>query len=219
MNYSKPLSYSGLSLWKQCPRRWAYQYVEGHREAPGPAARRGTMLHEKLEDYFRGSPYPLGDSTLAPWAKYMEALLDQALEPECKLAVLDDWTPTDFDDPKALARGAADGRQFETFDDTLYIYDWKSGREYDTHEAQGKMYMAMDWAVWERCIVRFVYLDNPLVVRDWTWFPADRDETREQLAEQIHIVRHATEYPETPGDHCNWCPLSWRKGGECKRAR
>ena len=177
------------------------------------------MLHEKLEDYFRGSPYPLGDSTLAPWAKYMEALLDQALEPECKLAVLDDWTPTDFDDPKALARGAADGRQFETFDGTLYIYDWKSGREYDTHEAQGKMYMAMDWAVWERCIVRFVYLDNPLVVRDWTWFPADRDETREQLAEQIHIVRHATEYPETPGDHCNWCPLSWRKGGECKRAR
>ena len=106
MNYSKPLSYSGLSLWKQCPRRWAHQYVEGNREPPGPAARRGTMLHEKLEDYFRGSPYPLGDSTLAPWAKYMEALLGQALEPECKLAVLDDWTPTDFDDPKALARGA-----------------------------------------------------------------------------------------------------------------
>ena len=51
------LSPSGASLWKQCPRRWWYRYVEGLPEPPpGEPAVMGTFVHKVLEDLLGLSP-------------------------------------------------------------------------------------------------------------------------------------------------------------------
>lgn len=45
------LSPSGASLWKQCPRRWWYRYVDGLPEPPpGEPAVLGSFVHKVLED-------------------------------------------------------------------------------------------------------------------------------------------------------------------------
>lgn len=51
------LSPSGASLWKQCPRRWWYRYVEGLPEPPpGEPAVLGTFVHEVLEHLLDSPP-------------------------------------------------------------------------------------------------------------------------------------------------------------------
>lgn len=51
------LSPSGASLWKQCPRRWWYRYVEGLPEPPpGEPAVLGTFVHEVLEHLLDCAP-------------------------------------------------------------------------------------------------------------------------------------------------------------------
>lgn len=217
MSYNKPLSYSGMSLWKQCPRRWEWTYIEGNREPSGPAAMRGTLIHQMLEDYYNGkTAYPSGNSVLSPWQSTLEELVQFDPIAEGELAVDSGFVSTSFSDPLAFLRGAVDLRY--STDEADNILDWKTGKIYDTHVDQGALYAAIT-PLTDIKVVRFYYLDQPLHTVEWRYTREQQLEQRERWAEQANIIRTATEYPATPSDKCQWCPLSWRRGGECKRAR
>lgn len=215
--YDKPLSYSGLSLYRKCPLRWADVYIEGNRQPSGPAAARGVKLHEMLEDYFNGKiPFPSGNKVLAPWQKFMEGLLALSPVAEGEVAVDKEWNPCGFGDSHAFFRGKKD-LEIEG-GDSLILLDWKSGKAYDDHHAQGKAYTALSPG-FEKYKVGFVYLDQPLLIKWWEYDAQDWELFRDNLREEIEAVRSATEFPATPSDDCRWCPLSWRNGGKCTRAR
>lgn len=214
--YDKPISYSGLSLFRKCPKAWADAYIDGNRSEPGAAARRGTKLHEQLEMFFTtDGEHPLvNNSVLHSWHEYMSALLAHNPTVERQIAAYKNWGPASFDDPTANTRGAVDleyqvGR-------TLYIYDWKSGKLYDTHVDQGKYYAAMSLhRDVDNFVVRFVYLDHDHIA-EWSY---TRDEVKLiQLAldAEIQVLRITESYQGNPSnDNCKWCPLSWRRGGAC----
>ena len=222
--YKGPISYSGKSLYKQCPFKWADAYVYGNRQPQGKAAERGNQLHDALEQFFlTPHVYPSRvktnrgwESVLGSWEGYMRDLLPYSPIPECELAVTEDWKPTSFDDPNAYARGKADLRL--AINSSLGIYDWKSGKMYDTHEGQGEMYVAMSPEGYEEYTSHFVYLDScpTVVTRHYT--RKDRDNIIVKLRDEIEEIRNATEYPQTPNDGCRWCHLSWRSGGGCVKA-
>lgn len=44
---------TGYSLWAACQRKWAWQYIYGHRDPPGPAAQFGTEVHAEIERYYK----------------------------------------------------------------------------------------------------------------------------------------------------------------------
>lgn len=213
--YEKPISYSGKSLWDQCPKRWHDAYVLGNRQPSGPAAERGTRLHQMLEDYFNGAPYPSSDKALAPWQPFMEKLAERSPVAEGEVAVDRTWTPTSFDDPSAYFRGKKDLHIEEG--SKLVLFDWKSGGIYPEHHNQGEAYIALSPGYGEY-EVHFAYLDQPLVVHSTAFTVDDRDEIVAELTEQIEIIRTATEYPATPSRKCAWCHLSWRRGGPCQKA-
>ena len=215
--YDAPISYSGKSLFKECPKRWEDNYIRGNRPPSGKAAERGTKLHDELETFFKGTPYPRDNTVLAPWRRFMEALTIYLPTAEGELAVTADWKPCSFDDPKAFYRGKAD--LFFNLGGILHILDWKSGRKYDTHEDQGKSYVAMS-PEHDSYRTGFVYLDHPLEVLEFEYTQTEREDHIAELIKEVNGIRTATEYPATPSDKaCQWCPLSWRKGGECKSAR
>ena len=215
--YSKPLSYSGLSLYKRCPRRWHNTYILGNREQSGKAAERGTYLHELLESYFQGkTPYPSGNSALAPSQSFMEGLARHDAVAEGEVAVNQNWQPVGYEDEEAFFRGKKD--LDIPAGETLLLFDWKSGRVYDDHVFQGEAYSALTPG-FGRYIVHFVYLDQPHTILRWEYSAEEVVAIRERLTEQIMEVRSAENYDPIPGDHCGWCPLSWRNGGDCKRAR
>lgn len=214
--YSKPVSPSGLKLWKECPFKWADCYINGNRQPPGAAAQRGTDLHNMLEDFFNGSPYPSGNKTLRPWQPLMEGLAAADPVAEGELAVNFAWESCDYSSPLAYYRGKKDLHY--DHGTTLNIFDWKSGKIYDDHEFQGASYACMSPG-YEAYKSSFVYLDHPMVIKTWTYTAQQVAARRIEITNVIQELRTAEEYPATPGDGCTWCHLSWRRGGSCKRAR
>lgn len=214
--YSKPVSPSGLKLWKECPLKWADRYIYGNRQEPGPAAQRGTDLHNALEDFFNGSPYPSGNKVLRPWQPLMEALASTDPVAEGEIAVDFGWKNCDYNSPLAYYRGKKD-LHYE-HGATLHLFDWKSGKVYPEHEFQGASYAAMSPG-YENYKVTFVYLDQPLHTQRWEYTAQQVATRRIEFTNIIQELRTAEEYPAKPGSGCNWCHLSWRRGGSCKRAR
>lgn len=219
MAYDKPLSYSGLSLYRRCPRAWAHVYVEGNRTPPAKAAMRGTRLHEALENYFNGGLWPESNEVLRPWKAHMYELATYFPTAEKQLAVDEYWYTTGFDSPNAQFRGAVD--LVYVLDDTLHVKDWKSGKQYLSHKGQADMYAGLSWAEYgiNKVCVEMVYLDIPKTVTSWNYRREDIDSIAKELNEEAKIVRADEEYLPTPSnDACKWCPLSWRNGGSCDKA-
>jgi len=214
----RPQSYSSISLYKKCPKSWEWNYVLGNRKPPGPAADRGTELHLKLEEFFLGkTQYPAYDKTLRPWQRFMENLTRYNPVPECLYAVDKHWGPVDYEDPDAWARGKGDLTY--TLESTRHILDWKSGRVYPNHPEQGRMYVALDQEEPEIYKTEFVYLDIPLHIDSRYVTTEDKRLDRVKLDHQIIAMNTDEEYKATPSQEaCQWCPLSWRRGGDCRSA-
>jgi hypothetical protein len=216
MPYENPISYSGKSLYRKCPFLWYDNYILGNRRPSGSAADRGVYLHELLESFFKGeAPYPSGNRALAPWQPFMERLAAYNPTAEGEVAVTKEWQRCDFDDPEARFRGKKDldieaGR-------TLMLFDWKSGKVYPDHEGQGKMYAALSPG-YDKYVTFFVYLDIPFYIQRWEYTAEEVDAERLELEAEAELIRNDTEFLPTPGDHCKWCHMSWRNGGNCKRA-
>ena len=50
--YQKNVSYSQLSMFRQCPKKWSLQYKEGHKQyTPTIHTIFGTALHEAIQHY------------------------------------------------------------------------------------------------------------------------------------------------------------------------
>lgn len=212
--YEKPISYSGMSLYKQCPKKWHNVYILGNREPSGKAAERGTMLHDLLEKFFQGiGPYPTGEPCLAKWEPYMSALKARGLVAEGEVAVNEAWQRAEYGDPSAWFRGKIDGEVVNE------IYDWKSGKIYDSHVNQGKAYSALSASDDEQKVVRFVYLDIPHHVEEWTYSRGQIQDIKGGIDQDIQIIRLDEEWLPTPSQkECGWCKLSWRNGGACTSA-
>jgi hypothetical protein len=216
MPYDKPISYSGMSLYEDCPRLWHHRYILGNRGESNAAAERGTLLHAQLEEYFKGNtPYPGTDKCLGPWKGYMEKLFLQNPSPEEEVAVDSNWQPVAFDAPNAYFRGKKD--LDIKCDSHAEIYDWKSGKIYPSHVSQGKAYLALSPYDCD-FIVRFVYLDIPTHVEEWKYKEEDKIREREILTRKIEVIRLDETWRPTPGEKCRWCDLSWRRGGDCTAA-
>lgn len=54
----KVLSASQIDTYRDCPRKWAYQYLESLRAPPRESAALGTRVHEILEAYLRDGSLP-----------------------------------------------------------------------------------------------------------------------------------------------------------------
>jgi CRISPR/Cas system-associated exonuclease Cas4 (RecB family) len=215
MIYDKPISYSSKKLYFQCPRRWHDRYILGNKEPGGPAAERGTRLHESLENFFLGGEYPTNEHALRVWADFMHDLRDKGGVPEAQLAVTKDWKPCGFKDPEAYYRGMAD--LIVTHETGTVIYDWKSGKIYPDHENQGMSYVAMRPAT-GKMTTGFVYLDHHPAVSEFEYTAADRDDIIQVLRDEIETIRNDQIHAPRGGDHCRWCRLSWRNNGKCAEA-
>lgn len=214
--YNKPLSYSGMSLFKRCPRAWEDVYINGNRSPSGKAAERGTQIHDAIEKFFLGAPYPSAIKELKPWQAYMEHLLQYEPIAEAKVAVDENWEAVSYDDPKAILRGKID--LVYSVGGLTHILDWKTGKVYDTHPEQGRTYVALSNED-SKYMASFVYIDQPLVVHSTTYAIPEREGMINLLKQQIEDIRGADEFPPTPSrDNCKWCDLSWRNGGKCKAA-
>lgn len=215
--FTKPLSYSSLKTFYDCPYKFKAQYIDGNWAPRKQATDRGTELHNLLEQFFKGSPYPSSVKELKPWQRFMEALSVKPNEAEGEAAVDGAWNRVPYKSKEAVYRGKWDLKVDEQ-EGILDIFDWKSGKIYDDHADQGLTYCAMNPG-YTTYRTHFVYLDQPTVVISNTYDADFIESERKELSEKIELIRSTTIFLPNPGrPRCNWCHLSWRKGGECRKA-
>jgi len=47
------ISFSQANMFQECPRKWAYKYIDQLPEPKSPAQEHGTHVHERIEDYLK----------------------------------------------------------------------------------------------------------------------------------------------------------------------
>jgi hypothetical protein len=127
MTTSVKWSYSGLSLYQQCPKKYFHLKVaKDFKEPETEALSYGTKVHEAAEFYIRdGKPIP-------PEFSYMQEILDKLKELpgeklcEHEMGLARDLSPVGFKDKDVWWRGIADLVVLD--DDRAFLVDYKTGK-------------------------------------------------------------------------------------------
>ena len=146
----KTWSYSGVTTFERCPHAVKLNKVDGIGSESGPAAKRGNVIHDALEEWVRGNldPLPHDKKTkLDVFAQDLQELRtayqtgDVLLEEKWGIRI--DWSPCDWDDPEIWGKGALDAFVLDKRDEdnvTCRIIDYKTGEQYGNemkHGSQG----------------------------------------------------------------------------------
>lgn len=164
-------SFSALMTFEQCPYRYYVEQVLKQRGSSGPAAERGSKIHDECEHYItmQSNDTP-SDKKVSSWVPELEELRGmyadgQGIICEDEWAFDVDWNRVEWMAPNAWLRGKLD--VFIKEDTSAHILDWKTGRKFGNemkHQQQGILYAIMAFMIYpelEFARVEFLYLDQP----------------------------------------------------------
>lgn len=215
------LSYSRLSDYRQCPRKFDLKYLT---KAPNfkedasksPHLVRGGNVHKALENYVikrRAGEEGIRPSTL-PEVESTKPLIDKLmglydLHPEHQVAINKDFQMVDWFAPDAWFRAIFD---LIGFGDHLLIGDYKTGKINDymgTMLEPGQLHLSslVAMAVWPQFNeVRnyYFYVDHKhnesLVLTR-----ADFEPLKARLIQEHEIVNSEKEWKPVPNEFCKFC--------------
>lgn len=214
-------SISGLKGYERCPQQAAFKYRDKLPEKKGPAASRGTDVHDKLEIAVKeGKPLPIEAKSFTPEFKRLKELfLRGRVKVELERAFDRNWKPVSW--KEGWGRAKYDARVLlEKYE--LLIVDYKTGKkdgnEVD-HAEQGQVYMLSEFMIEpliKNIVVEFWYLDQDDLTR--------MEYTREQGVRYFKSINSRAEkmtsdttFEPTPSRwSCKWCAYRQDRGGPCK---
>ena len=211
-------SYSALKTYEQCPYRTYIQKVKKIQEDSGPAAQRGTVMHEEAEDYVQGKVGELPSSLKKFRTEFEELrrLFEEAkVEIEGEWGFSLDWEPVGWMEKATWARIKLDALVHQD-EKSVRVIDYKSGKKFGNeigHAQQCLLY----------AIATFFRYPHVEYAQTELWY-LDKGETtikgftREQAMQFVPnwqrraiAMTTATDFPPTPSkDACRWC--SYGKG-------
>ena len=202
------LSYSSISNWLLCPRKFKEINVEYNFRDASFATAKGTDVHKKLEEYVNGkaSEYPLD---------YKHPLLDTlrtmyaqqkgkpyTIQTESMFAVDINGNPVGYKDDNAVLRGKID--LLITSPAEVLVVDYKTGKRRDnTLQASCYGVLTQGLAGGKPVSAVFDYLDKG---RDE---PIKVDKAmRDHVYDLIRDINNCREFPERPNNLCAWCAVA-----------
>lgn len=202
------LSYSSISNFLQCPRKFKEVNVDYRFKDSSFFAQKGTDIHKTIEDYIKG------DSAVYPLGNYEHPVIEQlrksyhvkkpsgyVIGVEQQFAINSSYAPCDYKDPDAILRGKID--LYVLTPTVLKVIDWKSGKRRD-NRLQATTYSVLTNHLLPNGKQEFVfdYLQNG---KDPAITVTEKD--KENLVKLIETIQTAEEFPERPGPLCKWCPV------------
>lgn len=132
-------SLSKYGTFTKCRRRFLYSYLRGLTGTPQPrgAKDRGVDQHKIIEDYFKLKREDLPPELLK-YKAWFDMLRELEHYAENKLAMLEGWLPTTFENPNAWWKGVLDLKVLQN--GKAWVFDWKTGKVYPDHEDQKELY-------------------------------------------------------------------------------
>jgi len=223
---TRPVSYSGLNMYDTCPRSFKYKYIDKEpvknpptRET-APKMFRGSDIHKSIEDFLKGQTNKV-HAEILQHNSFITELRTKGATAEDEFAFDKTWSRVAFDDPIAIIRGKFDAMICK--ENSLVIYEWKTGKVYPEHKIQRNLYGLAGlllYPEYKKVIVQTYYLDldlkrkantsskseygrNQLLSYQWLW------------ERKINKVQPPQPYPMRPGWKCGYCDYSKNRGGKC----
>lgn len=216
MKFNDAVGFSKLDCFRECPAKFAFQFIQKLPQPGSSAMERGSKIHEGIEAYMNGwqsEPPPEASS----WKEAFDALKLEDFKAEQAWGFDKNWNKLpDWFGKDCWLRAKSDGHYLK--DGKLTVIDWKTGKYKIPSTEQVEMYAVCGGAVYPEATETTVEM----------WF-IDQDQTysKTYTREQLLVLRKVYEgyfapifqeeqWNPTPGQGCRWCPYSKTKGGKCK---
>jgi hypothetical protein len=242
-------SFSQWENYDGCPARWHFKSVLKYPTKPaGPAAERGTDLHDRCEKFilsqctefelqYGDQRQRFGDKRPAVILdKYMDVLHQFKDHPNGNRYVEKEYT---FDEnwylcvPKTpevkvvtildaiRSGGAWEGKHKGEDEGKVFIGEWKSGSPKPTHADQRKLYalVGLTAFICEEVNVTTYYLEQDNIPpQRLVAKPSAKEKLQALWQKRFDQMERDKICAPRPGDYCRWCDFSRRVGGPCKVA-
>lgn len=209
-----PWSYSKLSLYEKCPAQAKYRYVERRPSPKHPAAQRGTDAHQTMEDFLLGKSKILHE-VVEPFRHVLKAVKRKDPFVEFKIAVNRNWQLVPWD--VSYGRSVIDSAYIEG--NRVEIQEWKTGKMYDDHAEQRKLYLVfagIQWPAAHDYHIQSYYFDLGKK-KGLEMTKEELKDVRADFSARIQIMEGDDIMSPRPGHYCGWCAFSRYKGGPCKK--
>lgn len=207
----KAWSYSALSSFETCPRRYYFTKVSKQVMEPQTEATMwGNKVHSALEKYAkREAALP---EQMEKWGPYVDKIMSREGKPviEQKMAINSSFHPTKWFAKDVWCRGIIDiGKVGER---KAWLYDWKTGK-HDPTTDQLKLFAGMAFA-------HFPWIEE--VTTGFIWLKVGKFDkenfTRDQVqdiwaeflprTERLDVAFNENKWVPRPSGLCKkWCPV------------
>lgn len=207
-------SMSRLFDFEACPHAVYLTKVCKAPNPSGPAAERGTQIHNHIEGYIQGEHADV-IKEMQGFIKLIDLLREEYAEARVEVegdwAFDRQWNATGWSAPDCWARMKLDAIHFESPSSAMVI-DWKTGKKFGNelkHNQQGMGYAIAAFCRYpelEYVGVKFAYLDKHDELKGG-YTRAQADLLRPGLTHRADLMTTATSFEPQPSFHaCRWCP-------------
>lgn len=207
---------SSIKMFGQCPRQWRHEYLEGQRSESGKFALIGTAAHETVDNYLSGRfPHPELDPSLAGVTDPAErkATVDYCLAREGKRTrLIGTEMRCEIEYAPGIFLEITIDAAYEHPDGSIEIEDHKTNRALESTEEWAAKIQQRLYAAFARRYLwpgRKIRMTIGLVTQgaERTWVPDPAyDVDLWRLVDESMAGMLAATHPETPGEHCRFCP-------------
>jgi CRISPR/Cas system-associated exonuclease Cas4 (RecB family) len=202
MSKPKTWSYSQLSGYEKCAHAHMYRKVIKLPEPPSYHMTKGNAVHSLAEDYLLGKHETL-PPVLGKFRREFKSLLDKGAIPEEEIVLDKEWQLIEngWAHKDAWLRLKLDARIGN------YIVDFKTGRVYEEHINQGRLYANVCMMLnpeYDEVDVEFWYL-NSGVVLGHTFYRKDLFDDIGNWINRVNKLHTDTDYTPTPHEYCKYC--------------
>lgn len=218
----KQWSYSRYGHYQQCPFRLKCKAILKLKELSSYALERGIETHAKAESFVKGQitgmPHELAKFS-GEFRGVKQLYLKEEVYTELDVAVTKNWEPSAYNDwDNVWCRGNVDLCVIQG--DVATDVDYKTGKQYPTHEGQGELYAINTMVHFPDVKVvdtEFWYLDSGEIVLG-QYKRKDLAKLQKKWEKAVKPMMTDTEFKATPNDKCKWCAFSKKNGGPCVEA-
>lgn len=214
--FTDPWGFSKLDVYRACPQKFEYQFIQKLPQPSSEAMERGSKMHEDIEHYLNGWSTKLSKET-ENWKEALDALKQQDFKGEQAIGIDKDWNKLpDWFDKRTWLRVKMDA--YYSNGDAMTVIDFKSGKYRVPSTDQIELYAVSGLSIKptiQTVSAEFWFLDtDDVYAKVYT-----RDQLldlRKKYDRECQPMYTDTTWTPTPSRECKWCPYSKTKGGKCQ---
>ena len=229
-----PYSFSKISTWEQCPRKFKYQYINKLpvERTPQIHLDRGKFIHlllehdgdleklkktkdwKEIKEHGLMSKDAIKDSYWT-YLKFKESytgksiLKRKSLLKEFPLGLNENLEIIEYDSKDVVLRGYIDAMYVDEKTDTLIVVDWKTGKVPEKQSYKQLLFYSLGIfskmpEEYDKILLVYAYIDHQ-VINKQVLYRKDLERYKKALYDNIEKIESDTEFVKEESGLCQFC--------------